>query len=102
VVELMGSEVALTTAGNRIASSSILARQRLFAELATRLPIIREVIEALAGQSPRSLPRSELLANLGAQSCASDADRLFDHVVDWGRYAGLFSYDASSRLVRLL
>jgi NitT/TauT family transport system ATP-binding protein len=102
LVEAIGSEVALTAAGNRIASSEMHARRRLFAELAIRLPIIREIVDALAGQTSRSLPRRKLLDDLGAQSCASDADRIFAHVVAWGRYAGLFSYDAPSGLVSLL
>jgi NitT/TauT family transport system ATP-binding protein len=101
LVEAVGSEVALTAAGQRIASSGISARRRLFAELAIGLPVIREIVDALAGQSSRSLPRSKLLDDLGARSCSADADHVFDHVVSWGRYAGLFSYDASSGLVSL-
>ena len=102
VVEAIGSEVALTDIGKRLASAAIPARQRVFAELAIRLPVMHEILDALADQSSRSLPRSRLLEGLGAQSCAMDADRVFDQVVAWGRYAGLFSYDASSGLVSLL
>jgi NitT/TauT family transport system ATP-binding protein len=102
LVEVIGSDVALSEVGNRIASSGIPGRRRLFAELAIRLPLIREIMEALVGQSTRSLPRGKLLEALGAQSCAQDADRVFDHVVAWGRYAGLFSYDAKTAQVTLL
>jgi NitT/TauT family transport system ATP-binding protein len=102
LVDSIGSDVVLTVAGNRIASSDISARRRLFADLALRLPIIREVVDALAGQSSRSLSRSQLLSDLGAQSCAADVDHIFGHVVAWGRYAGLFTYDAPSGLVSLL
>jgi NitT/TauT family transport system ATP-binding protein len=93
LIEVIGSDVALSEVGNRIATSGIPGRRRLFAELAIRLPLIREIMEALAGESMRSLPR---------QACAQDADRVFDHVVAWGRYAGLFSYDAKTAQVTLL
>jgi len=102
LVDAIGSEVRLTDDGKAIASSGLPERRRLFAELAMRLPIIREITEALAGQPTRSLPRSTLLEALGAQSCPLDADSVFDHVVAWGRYAGLFSFDAKTGQVTLL
>jgi NitT/TauT family transport system ATP-binding protein len=103
LVEMKATEVVLTTAGSRVSSSSIPARRGAFAELATRLPVIRDVLDVLASDSTRSLPRSKLLDELGAQTCAcaEDAERVFDHVAAWGRYAGLFSYDAANGLVSL-
>jgi NitT/TauT family transport system ATP-binding protein len=101
VIEVPGSEVALTTAGKRVASAKILARKRVFAELATRLPVIREILHLLAREADRSLPRETLMDKIGARSCPSDAALQFDHVVAWGRYAGLFSYDAAHRKVTL-
>ncbi|HUK09312.1 MAG TPA: AAA-associated domain-containing protein [Stellaceae bacterium] len=101
LVEATGVDIALTEVGKRIASSRIPARRRLFAELATRLPLIHEIMDVLAKQPGRSMSRDELLESLGAQSCAPDAGRLFDHLVAWGRYAGLFSYDADTGDVSL-
>jgi NitT/TauT family transport system ATP-binding protein len=102
LIEVIGREVALTTVGKRIARARIDMRRHLFSELALRLPIVREVVETLASQPNRSLQRSKLLDDLGASSCAADAGRLFDHLVAWGRYAGLFSYEAASGLVILI
>jgi NitT/TauT family transport system ATP-binding protein len=101
LVEAIGVEIALTDTGKRIASSRIPARRRLFAEVAIRLPVIHEIIDVLARQPGRAMSRGELLEFLGAQSCSSDADRLFDHMVAWGRYAGLLSYDADTGDVSL-
>lgn len=101
LVQLIGNEVTLTAAGNDIASAGISARRHMFAELALGLPIIREIVDALAAEAGRSLPRTELMGKLGAQSCPMDADLVFDHVVAWGRYAGLFSYDAATGQVSL-
>jgi NitT/TauT family transport system ATP-binding protein len=101
LVEVIGNEVALTAAGKDIASAAIPTRKRIFAELAVRLPVIREIVDFLAREAGRSLPRETLMNKIGAQSCPSDADLVFDHVVTWGRYAGLFSYDAATGEVRL-
>lgn len=101
LIEVSENEIALSAVGKRIASSGIASRRRLFSELIIRLPIVRKIVDTLTGQPNRSLPRSKLLEDLGAQACASDADLIFDHVATWGRYAGLFSYDASSGLVSL-
>ncbi len=101
LVEVRDRDIALTAAGKRIASAGIATRRRLFAELIIHLPIVREIVDRLAEQPDRSLPRGQLLDDLGAQACASDADRIFDHVAGWGRYANLFSYDVSSGQVSL-
>ena len=101
LVELKDREIALTAVGKRVASAGIATRRRLFSERVIQLPIVREIVDRLAGEPDRSLQRDTLLQELGAQACASDADRIFDHVVSWGRYANLFSYDASSGQVSL-
>jgi NitT/TauT family transport system ATP-binding protein len=102
LIEVIGMEVALTAVGKRIARAGINMRRRLFSELALRLPIVRKVVDTLASRPNRSLQRGKLLDDLGASSCAGDAGRLFDHLVAWGRYAGLFSYEASSGMVSLI
>jgi len=101
LVEVRDREIVLTAVGRRIASSGIASRRRLFSDLIVRLPIVRKIVDMLADQPDRSLPRSKLLEDIGAKACASDADLIFDHVATWGRYADLFSYDASSGRVSL-
>jgi NitT/TauT family transport system ATP-binding protein len=101
LVEAIGSEIALTESGKSISASKMADRRRLFAEPALRLPIVRDIVDALSTQPSRSLPRDKLLHDLGAHTCPSDADRVFDHVMTWGRYAGLFHYDRETELVRL-
>jgi NitT/TauT family transport system ATP-binding protein len=101
LVEVSDHDAALSEDGKRIASARIAARPRLFRELAIRLPIMREVLAALTREPTRSLPRGILLEALGAQSCALEANRVFDHVIAWGRYAGLFAYDHQTGQVSL-
>ena len=101
LIEVSEHEIALTAAGKRMASAGIAARRRLFSELLIRLPIVRKIVDRLSAQPDRSLPRDALLEDLGAQACASEAGRIFDHVASWGRYADLFSYDAESGQVSL-
>ena len=101
LTEVSENEIALSAVGKQIASSGIASRRRLFSELIVHFPIVRRIVDILADQPNCSLPRTKLLEDLGAQACASDADLIFDHVATWGRYAGLFSYDASSGLVSL-
>jgi NitT/TauT family transport system ATP-binding protein len=101
LVEVSGGEVALTAVGRDVASARIPARKHIFAELALQLPVIREIVHFLAQEAHRSLPRELLMEKIGAQSCPSDAELVFDHVITWGRYAGLFSYDSASGKVML-
>lgn len=101
LVDAIGSDVTLTDAGKKIASLGISARRRHFAERLAHLPIVRQVLITLAERPERSLPRDQLLTALGAESCAADANKLFDHLVEWGRYAHLFVYDDQTEVISL-
>ena len=101
LVEASGHGIALTVVGKRVASAGIATRRKMFSELLVRLPVVRKIVDRLAGEPDRSLPRDQLLEDLGAQACSSDAEHIFDHVASWGRYADLFSYDAASGRVSL-
>jgi NitT/TauT family transport system ATP-binding protein len=101
LVDAIGSEVALTDAGKKIASLGIAARRRHFAERLAHLPIVRHVLNALAEQPERSMLRDQLLIGLGAEACAADANKLFDHLIAWGRYAHLFTYDEQTEVIGL-
>ena len=102
LVDTIGSDVGLTEFGERVASSAMAERRQLFAESLMRLPIIREIMEALREQATRSFERSKLLDIIGAQSCPADADRAFDYLVAWGRYARLFACDSNTGQVSIL
>lgn len=101
LVTASGREIALSELGKRIARAGIAGRRRLFRDVALRLPVLRALVEQLASEASRSLTRNQLLDALGAQSCRLDADRVFDHMISWGRYAGLIVYDAETRRVSL-
>lgn len=101
IIEVSDKALALTDVGKRVARAGIETRRRLFAELVLRLPIFQGLIDALANQPDRTLSRSRLLDSLGASSCSVDAAAAFEHLVAWGRYSGLFSYDGASDVVSL-
>ena len=101
LIEVRDHDIALTAAGKRIAAAGIASRRRLFSELILRLPIVHTIVERLAREPDRSLPRDQLLEELGAQACASDAEPIFQHVLNWGRYAELFSHEPTSGRVTL-
>ena len=101
IIEVSDKDVALTDVGKRIARAGIGTRRRLFSELVLRLPIFPKIVDTLANQPDRSLSRIRLLEELGASSCGADAGALFEHLVAWGRYAGLFSYDGATGIVSL-
>jgi len=101
LVEVKDGDIALTAAGKRMASAGIATRRRLFSERIVHLPIVREIVGRLTEQPDRSLPRDQLLDDLGAQACSADAESIFHHVANWGRYAELFTYDPSSGRVSL-
>jgi NitT/TauT family transport system ATP-binding protein len=88
----------LTAAGQLFAQSGTEERKRLFREHLIRfVPLaahIRQVLDEREGhQAPRARFEFELQDHLNQ----GDADNTLQAIIEWGRYAELFSYDDRTR-----
>ncbi|HUN75946.1 MAG TPA: nitrate/sulfonate/bicarbonate ABC transporter ATP-binding protein [Steroidobacteraceae bacterium] len=97
--ELQEASIKLTAAGHVFATSGVEERKRLFREHLLRfVPLaahIRQVLEEREGhRAPRERFELELQDHLNPE----DADRTLRTLIDWGRYAELFSYDDEARI----
>lgn len=82
----------LTEEGLRVAAGSLAERRALFRERARSLPLVASVLRSLAAGD--RVPREEFLESLRAHVPPPEAERQLDTAVNWGRFAGLFDYDA--------
>jgi len=100
--EVAQGDIQLTGAGRRFAESDLEDRKRLFAEhLVAYVPLaalIKRVLEERPNHRARAARFSEELEDFMSEDYAEETLKA---VVDWGRFAELFSYDEAAQAFAL-
>jgi NitT/TauT family transport system ATP-binding protein len=100
--EVAQGDIQLTAAGRRFAESDLEERKRVFAEhLVAYVPLaalIKRVLDERPNHRARAARFSEELEDFMSEGYAEETLKA---VVDWGRFAELFSYDESDQTFEL-
>ena len=101
--EVAHGDVIITQAGKDFATAGVHRSHEIFAEqLLKRVPFATTVTEAIRQKTDGRIGKAFLLDILDEHFSESEAERQFETLVDWGRYAHLFEYDADEeRLYRV-
>ena len=95
-------DVTVTPIGLEFAGADILESKRIFREqLVANVPLAVTIHQTLMEKSNRSMKEDFFVDILDELYPRDEAQRQFDTVVDWGRYAELFEYDANAGLLYL-
>ena len=87
--------VALTPHGKGFVEADIQRRKVIFGRhLLERVPLAAHVRRVLDERASLRAPRSRFLRELEDSLTADEAERVLDVAIAWGRYAGIFAYDA--------
>jgi NitT/TauT family transport system ATP-binding protein len=98
--EVAGGGVRLTEAGREFARADILRSKEIFREqVLARAPMVATVYQTLKEQG--AMRADFFLDILDEHYPDEEAERQFGTLVDWGRYAELFEYDAQEKLLTL-
>jgi NitT/TauT family transport system ATP-binding protein len=100
--EVAQGDIMLTAAGRRFAESNMEDRKRLFAEhLIAYVPLaalIKRVLDERPNHRARAARFSEELEDFMSEDYAEDTLKA---LVDWGRFAELFTYDEADQTFEL-
>jgi len=100
--ELRDGTLHLTAAGRALAAAGIGQRNRLFGEhLLRSVPLAAHIRRVLQDRPGHQAPRSRFLDELEDHLSTRDAEHTLTAVINWGRYAGIFSYDHKLQLFNL-
>ena len=100
--DIQERSVYLTPLGQRFAPLELDAQKTLFRHaVLDHLSLMREIVHKLEASPTRVLLAEEVLADLETSFTRAEARRQFETVIDWGRYAELFSYDDVEGELRL-
>ena len=97
-VKVTEGHASFTDLGRKLVAASIRDRKALVREQLKRTPLFRTILRALEA-SPEHCLSEEEFGHIVAFTTAK-ADGGEQNIVNWGRYADLFRYDADARAIR--
>ncbi len=97
LVKVQDGRASLTDVGKRYLAGTIRDRKALLRDQLRRTTLFRTLLRALESSPTGSLTDDEL-TNIVSVTSASQ-DQAVQNIVNWGRYAELFRYDAAQHLL---
>jgi len=95
-------DVEITPEGRAFAEADIAARKTLFREAALgRVTLLQKMKSALESRSDHAMPLEFFHDILDEHFTEVEVEKQIETALGWGRYAGIFSYDAESGNLRL-
>jgi NitT/TauT family transport system ATP-binding protein len=102
LADLREGDLILTAQGRRFAEAGVLEEKKIFRQqVLSRLPIFQELLQALQTTPGHTLPEEYCIGLLDPQMGSEKAEEQLGIIVDWGRYAELFSYSEDRAIFRL-
>ena len=100
--DIQGRAVVITQPGNEFADADLDVEKAMFRHYAlAHVSLLRHIVRELDASPSGTLDSDRLMEELEEAFSGGEARRQFETVVDWGRYAELFSYDDASGELRL-
>src|SRR5882672_6896446 len=97
-----GGDIELTALGRTYAEADMLAKKQLFAEAVLKhIPLAAHIRRVLDERPGHRAPAARFLRELEDYLSESEAQRVLDTVINWGRHAEIFSYDSDTEVLSL-
>ena len=97
-----GGDIELTALGRAYAEADMLSRKQLFAEAVLKhIPLAAHIRRVLDERPGHTAPAARFLRELEDHLSESEAQRVLDTVINWGRHAEIFSYDSDTEVLSL-
>src|SRR6202171_3836752 len=95
-------DIELTALGRTYAEADMLARKQLFAEAVPKhVPLAAHICRVRDERPGHRAPAARFLRELEDHLSESEAQRVLDTVINWGRHAEIFAYDYDDEVLSL-
>ena len=95
-------DIELTALGRTYAEADMLAKKQLFGEAVLKhIPLATHIRRVLDERPGHRAPAARFLRELEDHLSESEAQRVLDTVINWGRHAEIFSYDSDTEVLSL-
>jgi NitT/TauT family transport system ATP-binding protein len=90
-------DIEITAGGKAFAEADIASRKKMFGEaVLAHVALIQQICRALEGKSDHTMPMEFFRDILDEHLSDKEVQRQLETVLNWGRYAELFTYDAET------
>jgi NitT/TauT family transport system ATP-binding protein len=93
LVETPGGDIVLQPLGKKFVDSDINERKLILRERLSELGLFNYLIRLLKGQADTCTDKDTVIEHLAMLLPNEDPERLFNTIVNWGRFAELFGYN---------
>jgi NitT/TauT family transport system ATP-binding protein len=101
--EVADGDVILTPAGREFSTAGVDRSHDIFrVQLLARVPFVATVLETLRQRTEGGVSKDFFIDILDEHFSESEAERQFETLINWGRYAHLFEYDATEERLYLV
>jgi NitT/TauT family transport system ATP-binding protein len=102
LAEVKSGDISLSDKGLAFANGDIQERKQIFRrQLLERIPLMENIYKALSVKANHRISADFFIDVLEKRFTSQEADRQLETVIDWGRYAELFEYDADDKVLYL-
>ena len=102
LAHVSGGDIELTPLGRAYADADMLTRKQLFAEaLLKHIPLAAHIRRVLDERPGHRAPAARFSRELEDHLSESEAQRVLETVINWGRHAEIFSYDSDTEVLSL-
>ncbi len=98
---VLEGDIALTPAGIHFGQADILQKKEIFAQHLAHIPLTHAIRQALDKVHDNAIPEEYFLTMLEEYLSHEESHRVLMTVIEWGRYAEIFAYNASSHMLSL-
>ncbi len=100
--QISSGDIHLTPLGQQFSEADLQARKHIFAEqLLATIPLARHIRYVLDEKPKHRVSDERFLTKLEDYFSDKEAERVLRTMIDWGRYAELFAYDANTGMLSL-
>lgn len=97
LVETPKHDVVLTSLGLQLVQSQTLDRKNIFKEQVLKLNLFKYIMKKLDQQ--KEVSEHEIQEELAEKLPYENADKIFDTIVDWGRFGEFLDYDINRKVI---
>jgi NitT/TauT family transport system ATP-binding protein len=102
LAEVVDGDVILTPVGHEFAGAGVDRSHEMFGEqLLARVPFVATVVETVRQRKEGGVRKEFFIDILDEHFSEAEAERQFETLINWGRYAHLFEYDATEERLYL-
>lgn len=100
--QISKGDIELSNSGKALCHGDILERKKIFAyHLMRNIPLVRHVYHLLQDSPRKRIAKEKFLNELKELMPMEEAQKNLSIIINWGRYAELFSYDNHTEMLNL-